>query len=51
MTDKTTHTATEIALQRLAHDLVRLTELPLTHELAGQIARCADEITALAEAA
>ncbi|WP_168173813.1 hypothetical protein [Thioclava sp. DLFJ5-1] len=51
MTDTTTHTATEIALQRLAHDLVRLTELPLTRELAAQIARTSDELTALAEAA
>ena len=50
MTDATTHTATEIAMQRLAHDLVRLSELPLTRGTASQIARCADELAALAEA-
>ncbi|WP_168175255.1 hypothetical protein [Thioclava sp. F28-4] len=41
----------EIAMQQLAHRLVALTEMPLTREIAAQIARASDELTALAEAA
>lgn len=50
-TTEPTMTATEIAMQQLAHRLVALTEMPLTRDLAAQIAQASDEITALAEAA